>query len=567
MVFWKRLFGIEERVKEGHAAEDTGGTLEVGAELLRVLLGDDDFTVDKALEIPAFSAAVDFIADHVAMLPIKLYCDNPAEKKADELTDDPRLFYLNDEANGIMTAYDAKRAQVRDMLVSGVGFQYINQNYYGDVASLHYVKRSDVSITSNSDPIFRDFNIYVGGKGYLPWNFIVLTRNSKDGMTGTGAFDEHKTLLSAMYSLMRFEKMLAKGGGARKGFLENEKVLSEPDMALLRQKWRELYATEESNVLILNKGVKYVPAASSSVEMQLNENKMTDSEQIAQIFGLSPEVISGRCTTQEYMAAIRTAVLPVVERFQAALNRSMLREDEKPQKYFVLDTSELLKGDMLTRYQAYEIGLRNNFLQLDDVRYAEDLAPLGFDYMKLDLSAVLYDLKTKTIYTPNMNALQTLGGQSATQEELRALLEYLEYRKKTNWIKGAHGYFAGSYPEGGGGGNLGLTNGAGGGIMEKDRECTIPDNKVNNYLLDEKGKHSQEFFDVGYTPSDGEKLKKDIAGNFSYSKAVEKKINGGSESFCIYMELGVTKMKRFRTVWQKDEPDSTPRLITAYRKD
>lgn len=410
MGFWKRLFGIEERENEAPVPEDTSGTLEVGAELLRVLLGDDDFTADKALEIPAFSAAVDFIADHVAMLPIKLYRDNPAEKKADELADDPRLFYLNDEANGIMTAYDAKRAFVRDMIVNGAGFMYINRNYYGNVTSLHYVKRSDVSITSNSDPIFRDFNIYVGGRGYLPWNFIVLTRNSKDGMTGIGAFDEHKTLLSSMYSMMVFEKKLAKAGGARKGFLENEKILSEPDMALLRQKWRELYATEESNVLILNKGVKYVPAAASSVEMQLNENKLTNSEQIAQIFGLSPEVISGRCTTQEYMAAIRTAVLPVVERFQAALNRSMLREDEKPQKYFVLDTSELLKGDMLTRYQAYEIGLRNNFLLLDDVRYAEDLPPLGFDYMKLDLSAVLYDLKTKTIYTPNMNALQTLEG-------------------------------------------------------------------------------------------------------------------------------------------------------------
>lgn len=464
MGFWKRLFGAEERENKELLVEDTSGTLEVGAELLRVLLGEDDFTAEKALEIPAFSAAVDFIADHVAMLPIKLYKDNPAEKKADELTGDKRLFYLNDEANGIMTAYDAKRAFVRDMIVSGAGFMYINEDYYGNVTSLHYVRKSDVSITSNSDPIFRDFNIYVGGRGYLPWNFIILTRNSKDGVTGIGAFEEHKTLLSSMYSLMRFEKLLAKAGGARKGFLESEINLTDKKMAELRQAWKELYSNEENNALVLNKGVKYVPGAVSSVEMQLNENKKTNSEQITQIFGLSPEVISGKCTTQEYMSAIRTAVLPVVERFQAALNRSMLREDEKPQKYFVLDTSELLKGDMLTRYQAYEIGLRNNFLQLDDVRYAEDMAPLGFDYMKLDLSAVLYDLKTKTIYTPNMNALQTLGAQSAAQEELRALVEYLEYRKKTNWIKGAHGYFAGSYPEGGGG-NSGLTNGGNGGII------------------------------------------------------------------------------------------------------
>lgn len=103
--------------------------------------------------------------------------------------------------------------------------------------------------------------------------------------------------------------------------------------------------------------------------------------------------------------------------------------------------------------------------------------------------------------------------------------------------------------------------------MDKDRECIIPDAKVKKYLLKEGTKHYEEFSNVGYTTFDGERLKSDIANNFSYSKAVDKKIVGGSERFLVYMELGVTKTKRFRTVWQKDAPDSTPRFLTAYRKD
>ena len=67
------------------------------------------------------------------------------------------------------------------------------------------------------------------------------------------------------------------------------------------------------------------------------------------------------------------------------------------------------------------------------------------DFLKLGLNDVLYDAKTNTIYTPNMNALQKLDGSNLTQDELRAVMEH---RKKTNWIKGAHGHFAGSYPEG-----------------------------------------------------------------------------------------------------------------------
>lgn len=103
--------------------------------------------------------------------------------------------------------------------------------------------------------------------------------------------------------------------------------------------------------------------------------------------------------------------------------------------------------------------------------------------------------------------------------------------------------------------------------MDKDRECIIPDAKVKKYLLREGTKHFMEFSNVGYTLSDGERLKSDIANSFSYSKAVEKKTVGGSERFIVYMELGVTKTKRFRTVWQKETSDSTPRFITAYRKD
>lgn len=52
--------------------------------------------------------------------------------------------------------------------------------------------------------------------------------------------------------------------------------------------------------------------------------------------------------------------------------------------------------------------------------------------------------------------------------------DMIELRKKTNWIKGEHGYFAGSTPEGGSsggsGGNSGLTNAENGGIIKKEIE-------------------------------------------------------------------------------------------------
>lgn len=435
------IFGKKEK-REKRALD------EASTDLLRALIGNDDISAEKALEIPAFSQAVDFISSTVAMLPVKLYREDKTARTTEEITDDRRLFLLNDEADPLMGAASCRKAQIRDMLLYGSGFIFINQDNFGEITSLNYVKKSDVSVVTNAHPIFRDFNIYVGGRGYLPWNFVILTRNSPDGVTGKGAVEEHKTLLSAMYLTMKYEAVISKTGGNKKGFLQSERALSDEAMAKLKSEWNDLYANNENNIMILNSGIKYAPSASTSVEMQLNENKRTNSEQIALVFGLSPAVISGNCTTAEYMSAVRTAVLPVVEQVQEALNRSLLTEAEKGEYYFVLDTAELLKGDTLSRYQAYEIALRNNFLQLDEVRYLEDKAPLGFDFMRLGLNDVLYDIKTKTVYTPNMNAFQQLNGNAhLTNDSERSIMEL---RKKSNWVKGAKGRFAGSVPLSGG---------------------------------------------------------------------------------------------------------------------
>ncbi len=396
----KKIFGLETR------ASLDGGTItpETDAALLRALVGTGEITPETALEIPAFSAAVDFISSTVAMLPVKLYREIPEQHKTEEITDDRRLFLLNDEANPIMSALEAKRAQVRDMLINGAGYLYIDGG-----KALYYVKQGDISVQSNSEPIFRDFDILVGAKRYLPFNFVILTRSSTDGVTGRGAVQEHKTLLSAMYNALKYENVISRTGGNKKGFLQAEHKHSQEAFDKMKRAWEELYANNGNNMMLLNDGVKYVPSASTSVEMQLNENKRTNSEQIAAIFGLSPEVISGTADTAKYMSAVRTAVLPVVEAYQAALNKSLLTEAEKGRYYFALDTTELLKGDTLSRYQAYAVGLQNNFLQIDEVRYLEDMAPIGFNYVKLGLQDVLLDPKTNTVYTPNTNRAAQMG--------------------------------------------------------------------------------------------------------------------------------------------------------------
>lgn len=113
-----------------------------------------------------------------------------------------------------------------------------------------------------------------------------------------------------------------------------------------------------------------------------------------------------------------------------------------------------------------------------------------------------------------------------------------------------------------------LTDSHSGGIIKTDQRFEIPPPKIKQFLLKPGAKHAQEFFDVGYTPDDYELLFDDIASCYDESKAVDvRKKENGVEDFSIFMDLGVQKKKRFRTVWRRDTPNSKPRLITGHRED
>lgn len=407
--FVNGLLGREERADTATSTATASSAWSADVMLLKALESDSEMNAERAMEIPALSAGINYVANKVAALPIKLYEEDANNHKTKEITEDNRLFLLNDESDPeLMNAIDAKRAQIRDMYINGAGYLYIDRGGRG-VRSLRYVESSAVSVMKNSDPIYRRRDISIGGKRYTPFDFVILTRNSTDGVSGKGIVDENKLILTSLYNSLRYESLTSGTGGSKKGFLQSETKLDDAAMAKLRATWNEMHAKAEYNVMVLNKGLTYVPSGTTSVEMQLNQSKETNSAQVAMLIGLGTAVLNGQANSAEFMSAAMTAIQPVVEVYQAALNRSLLLESEKGRRYFTLDMTELLKGDMLTRYQAYEIALRNNFLQPDEVRYREDLPALGFNYLKLGLQDVLLDPVTGTIYTPNTNKSTKMG--------------------------------------------------------------------------------------------------------------------------------------------------------------
>ena len=403
--FNKKIKHEEKRAESIPTADDL---------LMRALSPKNSVTVKEALNIPALSGCVEYIANSVATLPVKLYRENNDE--VEELKSDLRVRLLNDDTGDLMNAYQMKKSFVRDSLLSGTGYIYVNR-YRNNVKSLHYVDCRNVSAITNNNPIFKYAEFIVQDKKINDFELIRLTRNTSDGVNGIGVIEENSAVLTASYNEWLYENVLTKNGGSKKGFLQSEKRLTKEAIEAIKSAWSELYSNNQNNMMILNDGLKFQESSNTLVEMQLNENKKTNTEEICRIFNLSPEIINGKASEEEYMSAFKIAVLPILKAIETELNRVLLLESEKSNYYFAFDTTESMKGDMLKRYQAYQIALQANFMQPDEIRYKEDLKPLGLDFIKLGLNDVLYDPKTKVIYTPNTNKSVNIEDMKGVNED------------------------------------------------------------------------------------------------------------------------------------------------------
>lgn len=382
--------------------------------LLRASLSDDYMTRDQAMNVPAFAACVNKIAETVSTIPVRLY--RLVDGKLEAVEGDARVRLLNDDTGDTLDGVQFKRALVRDYLTGKGGYAFINRTG-NQIRSLHYVRESEVSFLFTSDPIFKDYDIMIQGTKYKPFEFLKVLRNTEDGRSGRSVVDENSEVLSVSYHSLEYEKNLVKTGGNKKGFVKSAKKLAEPAIKALKAAWRRLYQNNTENVVILNEGLEFQEASNTSVEMQLNENKKTNSDEICKLFNMPPAMINGGATEQDKTNFVQYCLNPILKEIECALNRDLLLESEKGSFYFAADTSELTKGDIEKRFRAYETACKNGFMQIDEIRLRENMPPLGLDFVRLGLQDVLYDPVTKQFYMPNMNQTGGLGQKESEPEQ------------------------------------------------------------------------------------------------------------------------------------------------------
>lgn len=376
--------------------------------LLQALLNNETITREKALTLPAVSGAVDFIGNMIAAMPVKLF--KYKNGRVEEQDNDSRVKLLNGDTGDTLDAFQLKKAMVEDYLMGKGGYCYIQRNR-NEVVALRYVQDIYITVLKNFKPIFKDYVILVEGQEYKPYEFIKLLRNTKDGATGIGLTDELSKTLDTAYNTLLYQLSLVKSGGNKKGFLKAQRRLGQDEIDTLKKAWRNMYANNSENVVVLNNGLEFQESSNSSVEMQLDQNKNTLANEINKIFHIY----------EDFDLTFKEAIYPIVKAFETALNRDLLLEREKKNHFFEFDVKEIIRANLKERYEAYKLAKETGFMTLNEIRRAENLDDIeGLDVINVGLGAVLYSATTHTYFTPNTDSTTDL---SQTQANIQHVIE------------------------------------------------------------------------------------------------------------------------------------------------
>lgn len=433
--------GLFRRKKKQEIRADTPQSAETSILTFFGITGE--LTREAALSIPTVSACINKIGETISRLPVKLYRRD--EEQVTEIFDDPRIRLLNGSTGDTLNTVDMWKASVEDYYLGRGAWIFINSDGF-NVKSLHYVDSRDVSFMYNTDPIFKAFRVQINAQSYYDFQFIKFLRKTRDGYTNIPLQEEAAEILSAAYNGLKLENMMNSNGGCKPGFLKSKNKLSDAAINSIKDGYRKVYDNTDSRekILVLNDGIDFEAISSTAAELQMNENKKTNSIEICKLFDFPHTVIDGGASEDDNKK-FTAAVIAVLNQIETELDNCLLLESEKEQGYYwAFDTKELTRGSLLERMQAYEIAKRNNILQVDEIRREKDYEPLGFNFITLGLNDVLLNPVTMDVFTPNTGQTKNL----LTGEE-RA--DGMELRYSDSQPRDSHGRFA----SGGGGGSGG----------------------------------------------------------------------------------------------------------------
>lgn len=348
----------------------------------------------RAMQTSAVYACVRVLSETVASLPLFLF--RKEKRGSAKATEHPLYEVLHDLPNGEMTSFNFREVMMTSLLLYGNAYARIIRDKAGHVKELWYLKPTQMEVERDSatKKINYTYSDDKDNKSYTykPEQIFHIVGLGYDGIKGLSPIDQAREAVGLALATEEYGARFFGNGARPGGVLEHPGAVKDPEK--LRESWNKVYqgAKNSNKVAVLEEGMKYHEIGLSPEASQFLETRKYQLNEICRIFRVPPHLVGDleRSTfsniEHQSIDFVTHTIRPWLVRWEQAIYKSLLNEQERSLYYAKFNVDGLLRGDFATRTQGYATARQNGWMSVNEIRELEEMNPIppekgGDDYL------------------------------------------------------------------------------------------------------------------------------------------------------------------------------------------
>lgn len=338
------------------------------------------FGVDRALGLPALYAGTKILSDNAASLPVKVYQKMPDGRRLPYTG--PHLF---ERPSVIGTAYDWMFSCMSSLTLQGNAWGLITgKDGFGFPTGIEWIPCDHMSVEGDYEQPFNPLSTKVFAYGRnMKWFgpdtelFHVKGYALAGRLEGVSPLMNFALTITAGFEAQRYGTSWYEAGGFPPGTFQNSELeVSADDAAEIRKTL--VTSLRRREPLVYGRDWDYTPVTVPPSEAQFIDAMQLNATHVASFLDLPPNRLGGKSGDSLTYSTVEQNQLQVIEALRPWLVRlEYAFSDLLPSKRVIgFNTDALLKTDLKTRTEIYQIKRNMGLLTTDEIRELEDLQPL-----------------------------------------------------------------------------------------------------------------------------------------------------------------------------------------------
>jgi len=324
----------------------------------------------NSLAIGAVYACVKVVSETMAQMDLEVV--EKVGKTTKSNTNHPNYWLLHAEPSPYYNSFEWKQGMMAYALLWGNGYSKIIRDRFATGKELKILPSWEVTPKlTERGKLYYEWVSDKGNEIILAEDMIHLKNLGASGLIGMSPIEIQRENLGNAMAKINHEGAFYQNGAKASGILMTPGSLGAKEQKNLKESFEKVHSGSANRfkTVVLEEGVKYQQLTIPQNDAQFLESKKFEQSEIAGWFRVPPHKI-GNLQDANYSnmeaqdrSFAKDCIVPWTVRLQQELDRKLFFEAERGKYMTQFNLDDLIKGDMKTRYEAYQMGISAGFIK------------------------------------------------------------------------------------------------------------------------------------------------------------------------------------------------------------